>query len=802
MKRCSIRLLAGMLLVNAAVLFAGSAWGGESPAAQELRAPFDEALGQLAGYEYGDSQQCITVLTDIIRQSQSDPSFQNEVLEKLTAFLVREATLPAKDFVCRQLAIVGTEKCVPTLAAMLSSSQTAAMARYALERMPYPEVDQVFLDALPTASGSAKVALINSLGERRCGDAVADLTPLVFDDDPVTTSAAVCALGKIGSAEAARVLGRANGRLAREVVPTLEHATLLRADRLRLEGRTDEAVAIYNALLGKERPGYLRAAAFIGKAAALGERAVPMVADALAGGDADLVAAAAVCVFWIPGEGATTAFAQRLPQLTAAGQVMLLTALANRRDPAALATVMKAIESDDPDVRVAAAEVIGKMGTATCVKPLAGIAAASTDRRERDAVRNALDGLAGAGVEDAMRILAKTGEPAIQLEVVRSLGARHAMGAVPDLLHLAGDQEADESVRRAAFKALVGLATIDNLPMLIDLLHRSQGDSARACAERVVVAIAKHFGDADRRAEAMLDGLAKAESTAAKRSMYRVLGQVGDEAYLDVLREAAWGNEPETRDAAIRALAAWPTPAALDDVVAIAENAASVTHRVLALRGLLRLLREPAERPVEDTLDYYRKAIDLAQNADEMKAILAGLAQVQSPMALTLVAPCLAQPELRKEAVWAAHKIVFGHGLAFASHNTGTARNAIDLDMDSCWSTATQQHRLMSFAIDLRAQYNVHKVILDNTPSPDDFPHTYQVFVSDDPADWHNPVAEAEGNGPVTRVTFAPKQGRFIVFVLQVDAAAPWSIHEVRFIDAGETDLGLEPVPGANPTTG
>ena len=56
--------------------------------------------------------------------------------EEFIAFLKSDATTAAKDFICRQLGVIGSEASVPVLAAMLNDPGTADLGRYALERIP------------------------------------------------------------------------------------------------------------------------------------------------------------------------------------------------------------------------------------------------------------------------------------------------------------------------------------------------------------------------------------------------------------------------------------------------------------------------------------------------------------------------------------------------------------------------------------------------------------------------------------------------------------------------------------------
>ena len=62
--------------------------------------------------------------------------------DQLIAVLKSDATLKAKADACRELARVGTKQAIPALAALLGDEKLSHMARYALEPIRDPAVDE------------------------------------------------------------------------------------------------------------------------------------------------------------------------------------------------------------------------------------------------------------------------------------------------------------------------------------------------------------------------------------------------------------------------------------------------------------------------------------------------------------------------------------------------------------------------------------------------------------------------------------------------------------------------------------
>src|SRR5207244_1485934 len=119
---------------------------------------------------------------------------KREIEQKFIAFLKSDATLAGKDFICKQLSVMGSEASVPVLTTLLQDPKTADMARYALERIPGAAVDRALRDALPKSTGKTRIGIVNTLGERRDAAAVGTLRPLALGSQQADTAAALFAL--------------------------------------------------------------------------------------------------------------------------------------------------------------------------------------------------------------------------------------------------------------------------------------------------------------------------------------------------------------------------------------------------------------------------------------------------------------------------------------------------------------------------------------------------------------------------------------------------------------------------------
>jgi hypothetical protein len=136
---------------------------------------------------------------------------------------------------------------------------------------------------------------------------------------------------------------------------------------------------------------------------------------------------------------------------------------------------------------------------------------------------------------------------------------------------------------------------------------------------------------------------------------------VGGADALKAVRAVIQETDAEVQDAGIRVLADWPTADAASELLQVAKSSSNATHRVLALRGYVRLIGL-AVAPVSQKLAMCRQAMGLAQRDDEKKLVLAGLGEVPDAEAVKMAEACLASPAIRPEAELALLKIAQAMG--------------------------------------------------------------------------------------------------------------------------------------------
>jgi len=626
-------------------------------------------------YQFGQPRTALATVEEQIRTSKPEelPAIEAELFKVLQN---PAATADCKDWVCRQLRQVGSERAVPALTPLLADKQLSTVARLALQSIPGVKVDEALREVLGKLPGDLKAGVIQSLGARGDHQAVPLLAPLAGDKDPVVAEMALYALGHIGGPEALKAVQAA------AVPETLNryksHAVLLIAEGM-ASAQPAEAAAIYQGVYRQSGDAVIKTAALRGIVLTDKANAGPVVAAALKSDDAKLRLAAAKFVCELGrGDMLRTALAD-LGSLSADTQLAIL-GLVN--DKAAMPAVLATAKATDETIRVAALTALGRVGDASNAAMLLQVAATGTGALQA-AARQSLQQLRGAEVDQALMGIVQAGEPATCAEAIRALAVRSATIAVPLLLKVAAEGQA--AVQAEAFGALGVLAETDALPAVVKLLVEGRDDPQRAGAEKALAAICRRVSDKDAAAAAVLAAL-PGPSVELRCALVRVLARIPSGKALEALRAAAGEADASVNDAAIRGLADWPDASVATDLLTIARSSQSQVHKVLALRGVIRVAGL-AGLSAEVKVKLLGEALSLAARPDEKKLALGALAEVNHPAALELAAGCLSQKEIEVEAATAV--VAMAKNLRKTDINAAAA--AVQKVLDVCQTPAARQ---------------------------------------------------------------------------------------------------------------
>ncbi len=680
--RISIRAPAGMFV---AALCAGIVFAVAAGATID-KPDIDKKLAAMAAYKQGESREPLIAVEEVIRRSQSDAEQRKYVETQLAKLLESDIAADCKQFICRQLWFIGTDESVPAIAKLLTDEQTVDMACYAIGQNPSAAAGKALRDALEKSGPKVRIRIINLLGDRRDAESIAILSKLSLGGERDLAEAAVAALGKIGGVDARQALAQVRAKGDERLRLAATDAYLRCAEDLAAEGKAGDAVAIYRELAGRDEAPFTRSAAVKGLADVGGRDVVALVAAALKDENQMVRTAVRGCIRTMQGDGVTELFAAQLADSSPGDQALLIAALADRGDAAALDAITAAAKSSDAEVAKAALGAVGRLGNASSVGFLIEAAGSAPGSDEKDVALNSLAILRGADVDDAIVKSMQKAAPALRAQLIDVLYERNAVAAVPALLLEAAG--GDSKVRRAAFRALGRLAGEKDLPALVSLLAQIKGAGGLADAERAVVAVARKTAGPGRQADAILAALNGEQQVETRCSLLRALGGVANQRALEAVCDALKDSDAQVRDAAVRTLSDWPNAQAAETLLGIYRETQDQAYRLLSLRGLVRVLSISAEEyPPDKAVEIYRQVVKLLGSPAEKKLVLSGLSNIAHLGALEMACASLDDEAVKAEAAPAVVRIA----RAIAVSYRGEARAAAEKVLSATTNQVVRQ---------------------------------------------------------------------------------------------------------------
>ena len=575
------RLFGFLLAITVCLALAPKAFCRPSATPAEIA----KIVRDAATYEPGQSREPFRRLEGWVGQSVSDADTRKVLEAGLVELLAPSSTFEARRFACKQLGIMGSKAALPALARLLKSDETAGIACLALTTYPPGKADEALRDALPSAPSSARIQIINTLGDRRDSEAAKPLAQLAGGTDRSVAEAAIASLGKIGDEAAWQAIASLRKAAAPDLGPALTEASVRCAAGLAASGNHKTAIAAYQELLVPSQPAYIRRASLEALLRLDKDRGEERILQAIRGSDSALKPVAIAAVRSLKSKQASERFAAELPRLQPQEQVWMIDSLAARSDPAARAAIEKSLSAPDANVRRAAIVALGRVGEVSSVALFARALANSDDPEERRAIESALIVLSGgAPVDKAILSELKKGSSNTRVGLIAVLARRQGPAANAVLFEETGNP--DPAVAQAAFRALGKTARGNDLPAVLRKLVDVRDAAVRAEAESAAAQTLGKVDDAALRSAAVIDAIQRPQTADSIISLLPLLPRCGDAPALTMLKAAQSDHDARVRDAAVRALADWPDASAWDALVGIYRQGSTEALRGLALRGL------------------------------------------------------------------------------------------------------------------------------------------------------------------------------------------------------------------------
>jgi HEAT repeat protein len=614
---------------------------------------FEKAVGELQSYQYGDSRAPLSEIEALVTQT-TNVAHKKEMAQRLAVLLELDTSFAAKQFICQQLRVIGSEEQLPVLRNLLMEEETTDIAIFALATIQSPKVDEMLRNSLPDLNSNSRPGVINTLGERRDDKSVQVLAPFLSENSRPLAEAAALALGKIGTREAGSEIKKAMDKSTGELQSTLIKNYLMCAQNMVARGNTEDALSIFRDLAEFKDNERIRMAANHSLVVFGQADAVNYVAKAIKSGDRIVRRLAMRTVVETSGKDDTKKFCELVSELPSKYQSLLIMALSDRNDPEALSTIVDYAGSNDQEVKIAALRAIANLGDETVVHLLLE-ESAGAGQDEVEAARMSLYRLKGSKVDTKIIEMSTNENDNIRLEATKALRVRNVIDATPYLIKLVADK--DERIRIESWNGLSELGSEKDLASMISSWIQLSNPTEIQVAEEAVVSVFRNSSSKNLPTADISAAIESEPGMDIQISLINALGRIGDPNSLSQLRDLVKSEDSDIRYAAIRALSLWPTDEPIRDLRQVVETSTIETEKIVALRGYIQLLALELIHEKPGIVSLYNDAMNLAWRSEEKKMVLAGYAQIYHIESLKAVEPYIGDDNLDMEAMAAALNI-------------------------------------------------------------------------------------------------------------------------------------------------
>jgi len=591
--------------------------------------------------------------------------------------LEKEDETEVQHFLIEQLQWIGGDESVKHLARFLNDDKLCDPAVRALKAIGSSSAKEVLLKGLKNCHNKkCCLSLILTLGELEYEKAFDQIKDFVDSKDKEIRDAAFFALASLGQTRAISIFQTTLTTSENSKKNTLFTNFLLLARRLKEKGNIKQCEVICRDLLNSDQyqaDGTVKAAALRLLVEAVGESAIDELVSAITSEDKAYRSVALELAVNVGGPEATNIWIEKLKQVSPEKQAEIVTMLGDRGDTLAFPIVQEMLSSENKNVRLAAIVAMSKCGRESAIPHLMELLRKTNDREEIRLILQNLEKLI-----ESRQLMSK---------LVNSLD-NFTTPAIEEIIHLLVERNARDHTNRL----------VEVSQKLVDLFPRVNREK--------------------------------------QRRILRALPRIGSDEGLKCVREAVLNFKGEKRTEAIRSLSNWRKLEAIDPLFEILEKDTALVHKILALRGLLQILKADTVLGPVEKLNFYQKVMHLSPRYSEKKMVLAAVSGLEHVQSLKYILKYLQDDSLKTEAAMAAYQM---------------AVSMLDANRESMASEIIQT--LITSQLDSNTVYTIKEKFIELERLNEPPPGFRALFNGKNLAGWKGLV----GN-PVTRAKMTPEE--------------------------------------------
>jgi HEAT repeat protein len=571
--------------------------------------------------------------------------------ENILIALKAQTDTEVKTFLLNQLNLVGSEKCIPKVAAYLTNTELCEPATQTLVALRIKKVAKNIMGALPSVKGKNRATLVRALGVLRCQHAVDKITPFVNDDEQYMQKTALAALANIGVPSSYKTLLKTAQAVDFKYDATnAAEAFLNYTNRL---GEQNEIVLMEKAckeILKANKStellhNYSTGLAIYTKY--LGYKATPLLLDAVNNSNKPFRYSVLNLAEKIGGVADTRQWIAKADDVNTEVKADIISMLGRRGDKLADKLIEENLKSTSEVVRKEAIIALGELEGTDAIPAL--IAHLTTDN-DLNAIKSTLALLIDKNHLEpvAAKLDNTTGKTkAACIDIIAAKAGTQYFDKV-----YAATASANIDEKEAAFSALNKVSTQKDLDKLIKLLLSVSDKSKIAQTQMAIVAATKGVKSEQKEGGKIFAAL---KATDKKAQIITILPEIGGDYALETVTGYFNKSTGKIKDAAFKAFLSWKDYSASKVLYEICKTSTG-EYQQKAFENFVRMVGA-AKIPNDQKLLQYRKIMAYASSASDKNNVIASIGELKTFLSLIYLEQFLDDKNLQQAASISIMKI-------------------------------------------------------------------------------------------------------------------------------------------------
>lgn len=585
-----------------------------------------------------------------------------------------------KDFLLQELRYVAGDEAVATVCNYLLSERLCDPAARVLICINSESSKKALSEALQKSKKSQQITLVEAIGQVRYAHAADKIRTMATTSDLNLKKTVLRTLAELGdiSSSTLMVTEAEKAKYSFETTDATGSYLLFLKRAVENGNNSFAEKACLKIIKTRGIPTYVQSCALQILVKSAGKKAVPELLKVLKSTDKDyrMAAQSQLGTLLSP---KISRILQETVKSTSNSELKseLISLLAENNVKPALPLMLQMLKSKDKQVQLAAIKASVKTGQTESI-----VAVTATmkngDSEIIGAAKTALLTVDGKGVADVAASFIPQVSGLARCALIEIIAKRQDSDHTN--LIFTETENSDAMVRLSALKALFSLVKIGDTEKIGEMLNNATDEREILALQEALFSAVKNTG---KPSEQVIHILPIMQKAGEKQSHYlNVLAKIGGNKALAIVEKKFETGNSEQKETAFKALSNWNDFTALDALFRISKNNISGKFHDIALTSYIKVINKSANS-VDQKVLMFRKAMELANSADQKKQILLGISQNSTLLSLIFVSQYLDNDELQQTAVQSINTITLTNkGLSGATIEK-IVKKAISLNKDA-----------------------------------------------------------------------------------------------------------------------